>query len=76
MTTLPVISMLVNASWIMPVNAHSLLEGNCGDESCKADREAAEQKLEQTLAVSTHRWGESPGFVSTKNSVSISRMST
>lgn len=74
MTTLPVVSVtvLVNASGIMPVNADSLLDANGGDESCKADREAAEQKFDQALTVSSHSRGVPPGFVSTKVRVSIS----
>lgn len=65
------VTMLVDASWIMPVNADGLLDGNGGNESCKADRETTEQKFDQALTVSSHLWGESPGFVSTKARIRI-----
>lgn len=64
------VSVLSEASWIMPVNADSLFEGNGCDKGCKADREAAEQKFNQALAMGSHLRGESPGFVSTKEHIS------
>jgi hypothetical protein len=67
-STFTVTVAMTEASWVMPVNTKSLLNAESNAQKDDTGWKSAQQHLSYKRTVSWHVLGESPGFISKRES--------